>query len=537
MKNIVVFGKPKAFESYEFEFEERLTTKKENTHIEPYIRPIDLKKAVLHYYVKENYVCYEYYARANGFTSDRIGGVFGVCIKSDKDIKLFDAQESVLLPFYKDLSDSFLYNNNSFNTQSIINQVSKTEWSPEEQEAIDNVVDNVPFIKATKELLLLVVPDFRKVENIESQIKEYSDVYIADNPDIFKNSDHKLYLKKCNYLIFTVEDDNLVPYKKAKKDENGSDGTGFRKPPGGNDNDEGGEDRKGFEKGPYRGNGNSGGGESPLPPGTDTDTKPDTWWTRTLIMVLSIFGTLVVLVVIVLILNSLFSSSSGGTSVNVPVGDSGTGSGTVEQPTEQKNFSANAVKLANYDDPIKESLYLNPIPMYDGDENKTTTVPNEISLDLSEEGKKYAKIENNNLNVTNKPNQDTKVTVIAKLKQSGEELARKEYTIAKKVEVNTGSSSTEGEKGSQIKQTDIVIIFEGGYNKNSVFFVGDKISATAKIYNKKAEGGKWEITQGLTTNDLNANPITIEITEYNENAKIAYKIGNVFNNVQINISK
>ena len=432
MKNIVVFGKPRTFESYEFEFGERLVTKNENTHIEPYIKPICPKEAVVHYYVKENYICYEYYARANGFDSDRIGGVFGVGIKSDKDIKLFNAQKNVLLPFCEDLSNSFLYNNNSFNTQSIINQVSKTQWSEEEQEKIDDSIDNVPITKATKGLLLLVVSNFAEIANIESKIKEYSDVYIADNPDIFKDSNNGLYLKKSNNLIFTVEDGNFVPYKKAKKEESGRKGfvkEGYK----GNEGDGSSEERKGFVRGGvYKGNDNSSGGDyDPPPPLPPTET----WWQRHSKTVYAIVVTLIVVGIIFLILNGGFKSCSSTNSGNVSGDgrDTGSSGGAVEQIQNQENFVANSVQLASYDKPIEKELQLNPKPIRT-DGNSTSTVSSEILLELSEKNANYAIIKDNILIVKNRPNTDVKVTVIAKLKSNGVELGRKEYIIAKKVE-------------------------------------------------------------------------------------------------------
>jgi len=525
MKNIVVFGKPRTFESYEFEFEEQLATKNENTHIEPYIKPIRPKEAVLHYYVKEDYACYEYYTRANGFDSDRIGGVFGVGIKSDKDIKLFDAQNSVLSPFCKDLSNSFLYNNNSFNTQSIINQVSKTQWSDEEQQTIDSVIDNAPFTKATKGLLLLVVPNFTEIAGIESKIKEYSDVYIADNLDIFKDSNNSLYLKKSNNLIYTVEDGNIVPYKAAKKEEeieeNGKKGfnRGENKNNDSNKNEE--PEKRGYNRGRYTDNGNSGGYNSP-PPTEDSKTL----WERNKVL-FSIVGTLI----FVGIAWSVFKSCNENSN-NIP--SSGSNPIPIKQTEESENFTANSVQLANYTNPIVSELDLKPIPLYNGDPKKTTTVSSDITLELKG-GASFAKIDGTILKVINRPTQgDAKVTVVVRIKGTSFE-AKRDYLIAKKEEEKEKPKQPK-DVTPKITANDISIEFAEG-NMQSIFFVGNKITATAKIKGTKAESGKWQITNGLKTNSLEVNPIVIEISEYNKDAKIAYIIDGVSKNVPIKISK
>ncbi|GHT29883.1 hypothetical protein AGMMS49574_07920 [Bacteroidia bacterium] len=532
MKNIVVFGKPRTFESYEFEFEEQLAIKNENTHIEPYIKPIHQKETVFHYYVKEDYACYEYYTRANGFDSERIGGVFGVGIKSDKDIKLFDAQNNVLLPFCKDLSDSFLYNGNSFNTQSIINQISRTQWSDDELRTIGNVIGNMPFAGATKGLLLLVVSDFSAIEQIESKIKEYSDVYIADNPDIFKDSNNSLYLRKSNNLIFTVEDGLFVPYKKVKKEESSKKGFVKEEYKGNNE-----EERRGFVKEDIDNSSNSDALTPPLPnptPPNPTPPNPTSWWQRNSKTIYATIGTLIVVGIIAIIFNDGFKESADGGSSNVSSSGKDTDSGIVKRP-EPETFVANSVQLANYDKPINDFLELNPVPLYNSSNNQTSTVSNDISLELSGVGISYAKIVGSTLKVMSNPNSDTKVTVIAKLNHT--ELARKEYIIAKKIITGNTNSQTV----SQITENEISIHFAEG-TLHDFFSIGQKIIVTAKIKGVDAPPGKgkWQITTGLTTtnvSNLNNNPVTIQISEYNANARIAYIIDGVSQSVPIRISR
>lgn len=422
MINIVVFGKPKAFESYEFEFEERFITKNENTHIEPYIKPIRQNEVVLHYYTKDDYACYEYYVHANGFDSDRIGGVFGISIKSDKDINLYDAQKHVLIPFRKDLANSFLYNDNSFNTQSIINQISKTQWIDSEQQIIGNVISNSEFIKPTKGLLLLVVPNFEEIANIEPKIKEYDDVFIADNQDIFKDSNNALYLKRANNQVFIVEDGNFVLFTN-KKDKNADDSgkKGFeRVVTKGNGGKEDGDNDRGFNRGGYSGGDYNGGNYTPPP--------EKTFWEKHKTVFLSILVTLVVVGVLFLILGGGFKGCS-----NSETDKNKSGSSKVEptNPQPEESYVANSVILKPQAKPIKVSWDVEPTPikMVDG-QNKTTTLKSEISLNISGAGKDYVYIDGTVLKVTSRPDKDTKVTVIAYLNMT--ELGRQEYTIAKK---------------------------------------------------------------------------------------------------------
>ena len=210
MINIVYFGKPRGFESYEFEFGESMSSNKENAHIEPLLIPKRNHNPIFHYFVKESYACFEYYTYTKGFDADRDGSVFGIGIKTDKNLSLFDSCYKVFKPFGKDLEHELLDDNNKFIAPNIIDVLKRTEWSTEEQQTINSTIDNTPFQKTSKDLLLLVVPDFSEISMIESQIKEYSDVYIADNQDIFNDSINRILLEKSKYKIFTLKGGNIV---------------------------------------------------------------------------------------------------------------------------------------------------------------------------------------------------------------------------------------------------------------------------------------------------------------------------------------
>ncbi|MDR1383772.1 MAG: hypothetical protein LBJ67_08010 [Planctomycetaceae bacterium] len=483
MKNIVVFGKPKAFESYEYEFEEQSAVKNENTHIEPYIKPLRQKEAILHYYAKDDYVCYEYYAHTKGFDSDRVGSVFGVGVKANRDINLFVAQNCVLLPFCKDLSNSFLHNDNSFNSQSIINKLSKTVWSEDEQQTIGDVVNAIPFPTPNKELLLLVVSDFAEVSNIENKIKEYSDVYITNNQDIFKDDNNSLYLKRSNSQIFTVENGNIVLFAKKTKKEEDNGRKEFKRS---SDKKENGEtERKEFEEGKDSDENSNSSRDNPLP-------TPTSWLKPT---TTKIVGTLAVCLIILFFVlkNCRGNGNTGG----------GADTGDTHTVTPTQSFVANSVQLASHNGPIEKSLNLNPKPLYNGTD-KTITLKSEIQLQLLG-GANCAEIQGTTLKVTSRPDNDTKVTVIAKL--GDVELGRQDYTIAKK-EVVTPPPPANSE--SKYASGSVTIHFDKNRNKNTLFSVGDTIIAVTKSHSDTCRYGEWTFSDGLAVVNNQQNSVTLK---------------------------
>lgn len=225
MKDIVVFGKPRAFESYSFEFGDNLAANEENAHIEPLLKPKKQHNAILHYFVKDGFACFEYYTHAKGFESDRDGSTFGIEIKTDKDLNLSDILTKVFEPFWEELASVLLDDDDKFVFPSIIDILKRTIWSNEELQLISSTIYNAPIQNTNKNLLLLVVPDFSKISTIEPKIKEYADVYIADNEDVFKDSINRLLLEKSNNQIFKIEEENIaliveepiiIPSKKKK---------------------------------------------------------------------------------------------------------------------------------------------------------------------------------------------------------------------------------------------------------------------------------------------------------------------------------
>ncbi|MDR1544553.1 MAG: hypothetical protein LBS50_09160 [Prevotellaceae bacterium] len=483
MTNIVVYGKPRAFESYEYCFGSDVVNTLENAHREPVLKPKRYDDAVLHYFVKDGNAGLEYYTRAKGFESDRDGIVFGIAVKSDRDFILTDTVKNMLVPFWEDLAGALLDNSNKFQVPNIIDLLKDTQWSEDEILTIQSVAKHTPIKQANKELLLLVAPDVAEISNIETQIKDYSDVYIADNVDIFKDPINKVLLQAANNQIFTITNGTITLIE-TKQREGGvkkkrATKWGSKKTDGSSHNGQStssNDDGVGFENGHNNG-------------------------TKRSVNIGSILG--IAAVVLALIVGGYFllKNPNPKPGSNVSGGGGETPSSVVVQsPAPQENFTANSVQLAKYDNPIKTDLDLKPKPLYNGSAEQCLTMAREISLELSGAGASFAKIEDNTLTVKKQPTADTKVTVIAKL--NGTKLGQQDYMIAKKDVVQTPSTTA--------KYAKVLIHFGDNKNKNTVFFRGEKITVTAKSGKETCTGGRWKFDNGLWA-DKNINPTTVEI--------------------------
>lgn len=228
MIEVVVFGKPKSFESYAFDFGDSQVRETENSHHEPIVKPIDYNDIVFHYYQKDDIAGWEVYRRCKGYDAERPGIIFGVGIKSDKDFGLIDTMGNLLKPLWEDFAQAFLDKNYKFQFESIVNALKTTKWSPEEEEKVRNNVskESIKTANQEKPLLLLTIENPNEIKTIEDIIKEYNDVYIASNADIFKNFINKDVLaKQANNEIYTVKDGKIEPLQKydskkpTRKDE------------------------------------------------------------------------------------------------------------------------------------------------------------------------------------------------------------------------------------------------------------------------------------------------------------------------------
>ncbi len=218
MKKIIVFGKPRSFESYEFEFDDNsATNNKANSHIEPLLKPTQ-NQAVLHYFVKDGCVCLEFYNYAKAFDTDRQGCIFGVGIKTDKDLNLSYTINKVLIPFWKVFAGAFLNENDNFSDSTIIDALQVTKFGEEERHLIGNTTNNMLYVKPEKNKVLLLVADLDEIKVVESQIKKYSDIYIAGNQEIFKDDINKL-LRSKNNLIYEIKEGAIRPLEEKRTSE------------------------------------------------------------------------------------------------------------------------------------------------------------------------------------------------------------------------------------------------------------------------------------------------------------------------------
>lgn len=212
MIDIVVFGKPRSFESFEFEFEGKKLQNPENSHIEPSIRPKDFDEPIFHYYSKNGIVGWEVYRRCRGFDSDRQGIVFGVGIKSDKGFGLIDSLRDILMPYWEVFAQAFLDKNNKFQFDSIVGFLKTTKWGSDDEEKICSKFSNDTFQTGclVESPLLLALPNIDELKSIESTIKEYNDVYIASRPEIFRDPiNNDVLIKQANNVIHVVKNGNI----------------------------------------------------------------------------------------------------------------------------------------------------------------------------------------------------------------------------------------------------------------------------------------------------------------------------------------
>lgn len=226
MIDIVVFGKPRSFESYEFEFDGHKEQSLTNTHLEPIIKPVDYNIPVFHYYKKDGIAGWEVYRRCRGFDSSRDGIVFGVGVKSDKDFDLIGSLTRYLIPFWEDFADAFLDSNKTFKIDSIIDRLKSTKWSSDEKEKVSSSIkeESIPDTINNDITLLLVAPDFSEIQKVENVIKTYSDVYIAGDATLFQMPINKTVLaKQANDEIHIINKGKIEKLSLKKTEEETSD--------------------------------------------------------------------------------------------------------------------------------------------------------------------------------------------------------------------------------------------------------------------------------------------------------------------------
>lgn len=222
MINIVVYGKPRSFESHEYGFDDDNIISGDNSFPEPKLKPKNYNEPVLHYFAGNGYAGVECYTRAKGFESERDGLVFGVALKANHDFSVKDVIDTLLMPFLSDFASVLLDGDERFVCPSILDALNGTKWGSEEISTIRESVkqNSIPF--PNKKICLLYAPEDNQIHHIESQLKEYSDVYISSNLDIFKDSINEVVLKLTGGVIHTIKDGAIVVLQDGDIRENTS---------------------------------------------------------------------------------------------------------------------------------------------------------------------------------------------------------------------------------------------------------------------------------------------------------------------------
>jgi hypothetical protein len=226
MTSIIVFGKPRGFESYEYIFEPEMVNEGFNVtgkicaYREPSLKPNSSWSNVLHYYAVENYAYYEYYLYAKGYEADRGGIVFGVSIKTDKNLKLWDTFNDLICPYFKFFKKYLLDDSGRFKTVSLVDTLQRQDvkWNDDDQQKINRINNNPQFKKRfNHNTLLLKEANWENINPIDEKIKEFTDVYIFDDAAILK--DNQLLKKEANNKVYKIIKGEIVPLEKLSIEE------------------------------------------------------------------------------------------------------------------------------------------------------------------------------------------------------------------------------------------------------------------------------------------------------------------------------
>ena len=578
MIDIVVFGKPRSFESYEFEFDGHKEQSLTNTHLEPIIKPVDYNIPVFHYYKKDGIAGWEVYRRCRGFDSSRDGIVFGVGVKSDKDFDLIGSLTRYLIPFWEDFADAFLDSNKTFKIDSIIDRLKSTKWSSDEKEKVSSSIkeESIPDTINNDITLLLVAPDFSEIQKVENVIKTYSDVYIAGDATLFQMPINKTVLaKQANDEIHIINKGKIEKLSLKKPEEETSD----NKP----------------KKRTWNWIWSNDENPSSQQNSSDNDGKKKKKKTP-----LRLIAAILVLCLLVAAIYFIFLSKPSADRIELARPENGyiidsfnlqpelfhgeskrtsTGLEDIEWKVEgngdqyvewnpqetyikiNKNYyqnkprqetqvtvtarlggkdlceqiykikeyqrpKANTLVLNDYDKPIQEWLLLTPVLSHDGDIEVSTKI-NEVSFTTNPANLAEIKYENNQLKlkVKERPEKDTEITIAAYLDNTI--IGSKKYTIAKKNELPiVGTPNITGK-----------ILCKKRSNYSANYQSPSSFSITMRDYNtysfiaqdntgKKYQAGGWKCSSGITLSGANQNPMNITGISASGNYTLEYWVDN-----------
>ncbi len=481
MINIVIYGKPRSFESHEYGFDVDNTTSVDNSFPEPLLKPKNYQEMVLHYFSKNGYSGIEIYNRAKGYESERDGIVFGIALKTDHDFDMTKVVDNVLMQYWSDFASVLLNDEERFASPSILEVLNGTKWGDEDVSIIRQSIGKEKSRTPNKKICLLYAPEYDCISVVESQLKEYGDVYISDNPDIFKDPINSVVLKITDGRIHTIKDNTIVEYKEGN---NTSSTLPKRKEPY-----QWGKNKK---KRPAEGISTSNDDDYPPKGNGDDETKVKIKWKK----IAAIVVALVAIVLAIILFNPKTENKD-----SKPVGD------TTESGVGDSTTSKAVVVFNPYNDPINDDLPY--IIQRIVQQQNGSIVKDDITLevdrpDIVEMPKNGSG--GNKLIVINHPKSETVITVSAKY--NGSVIGQHAYRIAAKK--NSGSTpSTEKEKNLPKTEIEKIVYSRGGIN--TIFHVGDEITVTAKDKNDKpVVGGTWQLTPvGINCDNPQKNPIKV----------------------------
>lgn len=485
MINIVVYGKPRAFESHEYGFDVDNSTSVDNSFPEPILKPKKYQEMVLHYFSREDGCSgIEYYNRAKGYESERDGIVFGIALKTEHDFEITKVVDNILERYWSDFAGVLLNDEDRFSYSSILEILNGTKWSQEDISLIQGSVKQGSLSSPNKDICLLYAPDYDQIQKVESKLKEYADVYISYNLDVFKDPINSVVLNLTGGKIHTIKDGAIVELQEG----NTSSTSSTRKKPikWGGRNKEGKKNNIGSDKNNQN---------------EINDDSNDNGEKNKRILIATITGivaAVIAIVVIVLLHSGPKDDPKGGTGGNG--GNQGSGSvGGSSSPSENENIT---VEFSQYNNPINNFYDLSGFKL--NTPENSSIVKDDITIDVDKKDIVEIRKENGKtkLVVTKHPDVETTVTVTAS--HNNTIVGGQTYKIAKKENTDRQQSKKE-----PVEYENVSIKYSSG-NQQRWFTKGTKINVTAEDKNGTKVPGKWILPSNVRhEGNLNGNSITI----------------------------
>lgn len=516
MINIVLYGKPRAFESHEYAFDNDKPAAVDNSFPEPLVKPKAYDNVVLHYFSRAGYSGVEYYNRAKGYESDRDGIVFGLALKTDYDYSIGNVIDNVLERYWSDFAGVLLNNENRFVSPSILGVLNGVKWGDDDVSIIRNALKQCEPPTPKKKLCLLYAPEYDKISAVESQLKEYADVYISDNIEIFKDLINSVVLKMTDGVIHTIKDGTIAVFEGGKT----LPPLPRKNPPkwGGKKDEPEPEKSRDVKKGVavpvvnekvYVDDFN--GREEKI--GSNDNKKR---W-----IVLAITAAIIAVILVILLLVKPSPKQDG----------SGSNADSVEVPDTEVQELANEITVAfnSYDSPIKQSL---PLEVEINKPKNSSYASFNIKLEvdrtdlvrIDNEGDNYKLV------VINNPESETDVKVLAKCKDVV--VGDQTYKIAAKQKTEMSKDTKSGGATAGVSGTakpdarnsespvyeDVKIIITDGDNRAVQILKRNTLYNVMAIdKNKRTVKGKWKFDKGdLQVTDVNKNPTQIQSDKHGE---------------------